>query len=266
MRKLLTLSCAVLSMAAGVEAAGAATYYYVSGPAIVSNTPAASDRQLLNIGRLDVDASGLPAGETLAGRTIAYSYWDNVYTGHDGIALGYVFALGTGSEGVSYSLTFDAQENISAWRFSSDWNIGGSTMDLFSISNSGDNYRAVQTDGLPFATQRARDELAARGYREGTAIYNALYCGSWAGSAGGCGEDGLASDSWGASFIAGDGVWVRDDLAGFAAQIEWVARAALADPARSYYDIEAVPVPLPLAMIIAGVAGLVLVRRGARVA
>lgn len=68
------------------------------------------------------------------------------------------------------------------------------------------------------------------------------------------------------SFMADGGVWIRDDLEAFAEMVRTNTEAALADPPRSYHDIQAVPLPAPLALLLGGVAALVLVRRPARTA
>lgn len=203
---MLAVSClAALGLSAALPAQSA-TYYYVSGPGLVSNAPAGPGRPLVNVGRLDIDTSGLPPGESLAGRTIVSIPSRDETSGHDGIGISYEFSLGTGSEGVLYQLRFDAQENLVWWNFDSDWNVTPTNLDLFNVITAGTSYERVNTYWPSFAHETAVRVLGDLGYREGTAAYAALYCGSWAGSAGGCDDLGNASEAWATSFLAEDGM------------------------------------------------------------
>lgn len=263
MIRLLGVSSVALLALGAIDRVEAATYYYVSGPGLVSNAPAGPERPLFNIGRLDIDTSGLPPGESLAGRTIVSIPSREETSGHDGIEISYDFSLGTGTEGVLYQLRFDAQENLVWWNFDSDWNVTPTNLDMFKVDTAGTSYDRVNTYWPSFAHETAVRVLGDLGYREGTATYAALFCGSWAGSAGGCGEFGEASEAWGKIFLADGGTWIKDDLAAYAALIQATTIAALANPPRSYHDIEAVPLPAPFALLLGGVGALALLRRRA---
>lgn len=137
-------------------------YYYVSGPALIANQERVEDRPLVNTGRLVVDTSGLAPGETLAGRTVGLTPSREESEGHEGIGISFDFSLGLGSEGVAYRLTFDENENISRWSFSSDWNHTFPEMGLFSVTNAGSIYQNIYSEWPPFENVTAERVLSDR--------------------------------------------------------------------------------------------------------
>jgi len=250
-----------LGLAAESRAA-TVSYYYAGGLAQVSNTPDPADRPAFNTGQLTIDRDLLAGGTSLANRTISYTPYDDDYD-PSAAAVSYAFALGTGTEEVSYSLTFDANENLSSWNFRSFFMITPSDWNDFAVNMQGDRYVSHYGD-TDFATWRANAYLTDLGLQPGTAKYDAQYCGGWAGAGQDCNEYGEAAPAWGAVLLAlGGGQWFRDDLAGFMDRVQANTLAALAAPPRSYHDISAVPLPAPLALIGAALGALLLLRRNA---
>lgn len=253
------VSC--LGLAAEARAA-TVTYHYAGGLAQVSNTPDPADRPAFNTGQLTIDRDLLSGGASLANRTISYTPYDDDYD-PSAAAVSYAFALGTGSEEVSYSLTFDADENLSSWNFRSFFMITPSDWRDFSVNMQGDRYSHHYGD-TDFASYRANAFLTDLGLQPGAAKYDAQYCGGWADAGQDCNEYGEAAPAWGAALLAlGAGQWFKDDLLGFMDQVQANTLAALATPPRSYHDISAVPLPAPFALIGAALGALLVLRRDA---
>ncbi len=248
-------------MVTGAEAA-TVTYQYLGGLGRVSNVASPADRVPFNTGVLTVNRDALAGGESLANRTISYTPYEDD-PDPSAWAVAFDFALGTGSEDVAYSLSFDADENLTSWWFGSSFMVTPSDWEHFSIGSRGDAYYRLDRDGNA-ADRIARDFLGGLGMHEGTPEYSFNYCGGWAGPEFGCGDLGEASEAWAATFIAlGAGEWFRDDPFGFDEAAKRARHAALVDPARSYHDLSpsAVPLPAPFVLLIGGIAGLALVRR-----
>ena len=260
MRYARTAAMAVL-LAVGATGLQAETlhYYYVSGPAFVSNFEDPAERILLNAGHLKVDRSLLQGSSSLANRTIT-RYLDEIYdpdADQSHAAIGFEFSQAWPDE---FWLVFDENEQIVDWSFTNfviggvDWTVN------WNSSRWGDALYDIGVYHDP-ARSVAEWTLSNLGYREGTKAYEDLFCGSWAGiDEANCREWGEAPIAWSAHYMATPGTWQTDPIA-WALQIEAVTKLAMANPPISRYDIQPVPLPAPLALLLAGIGGLAMVRR-----
>src|SRR5690606_1499387 len=109
------------------------------------------------------------------------------------------FALGMGSEEVSFDLTFDAEENLASWHFSSFFMITSPGWDDFRVSSLGDfgdSYYRLDGSGNT-AYWNALDVLGGLGISEGSAEFQFHQCGGWAGPGFSCPEwDDEPSHAW----------------------------------------------------------------------
>lgn len=257
---------------AGTAQPATVTFQYVGAAARVSNTADPATRPGFNTGVLTIDRTRLAGDGSLANRTISYTPYAEDYD-PSAEAVHFDFALGTGSEQVSYTLGFDADENLVSWHFKTFFELTPTDWRQFTVSRMGEFYHDL--DGIDSTAYRtAETVLAGLGLEEGSSEYRDQYCGAWAGPGFDCAEWGGPSAAWSAVFIALEGgSWFRDDPDAYAAQLELTRLAALASPPRSYHDLRpsdtpsAVPVPAPLLLMGSALAGLALMRRrGSRTA
>ena len=229
---------------AGMAAAATMTYYYVGAPARVSNVWNPEARPVINTGQVTIDRSKLPAGFELADATISYTpYGDDPPEFFD--AVQWDFALGKGSEEASFRLQFDAASEVADWRFDSAVNHTFTEMTLFEVGRLGEKYYTTSED--PNASNWISDYLKGLGYAEGTAEYQSLFCGSWAGPDQHCDDLGQAAPAWNQVFRTDTGgQWFKDDPLAFARQVAINTGLAALDPPRSYFDIPPAPTPVPL--------------------
>lgn len=247
--------CAAVLLCAFATAPSAETlhYYYVSGPVRISNEVDPADRMLVHTGHVAIDLDSLSGGPSLANRTFSY---DPISGEGEGPDLYFNFSH---AQVEQYYLRFDEHGTVANWSFSnymvpSSINIGTS------ISNQRDLTFHVWAGYNP-QPYIAYDVLTSKGYREGTPAYEAQLCGAWAGLT--CAEVDEYADEWAFVYEAAGGMWFTDPIA-FALQIEAVTRQGLANPPLSYHDIQPVPLPAPLALLLGGIAGLALLRRPGR--
>ncbi len=255
---------AASAMPSGKAAAGTATYYYVGAPALVSNVRNPEERPVINTGTVTIDRSKLPAGFDLANATISYTpYADDPPEFFE--AVKWDFALGMGSEEASFRLRFDAASEITDWGFDSAVNHTFTEMTLFDIGRLGEKYYNTYEDYN--AANWMSAYLKGLGYAEGTADYQSLYCGSWAGPDQHCDDLGQAAPAWNQVFRTDSGgQWFKDDPTAFARQVEINTGLAALNPPKSYFDIPPAPtpVPLPAPLALIGVAMLGLRRLGGK--
>ncbi len=248
----------------GAAQAATVTFQYVGATARVSNVADPEARPGFNTGVLTIDRSRLAGDGSLANRTISYTPYSDDYD-PSAEAVSFDFALGTGSEEVSYALGFDAEENLVSWSFRTFFELTPSHWQQFSVSRMGEFY--YDYDAIDSTAHRTAESfLAGLGLEEGSPDYREQYCGGWAGPGFDCAEWGGPSAAWSAVFIALDGgSWFRDDPDGYAAQLGLARLAALASPPSSYHDLRetpsTIPVPAPLLLMGSALAGLALMRR-----
>lgn len=259
LRSVLAFVCLWL---AGAVQAATVTYQYLGATARISNTVDPADRAGFNTGVLSIDRSRLTGDGSLANRTIRYRPYDEDYDA-SAEAVSFDFALGTGSEEVAYTLTFDADENLASWRFDSFFELTPTDWHQFSLSRMGEFYHYFDAiDSTAYRT--AETFLASLGLAEGSPEYRDQYCGAWAGPGFDCAEWGGPSEAWSAEYIALEGgIWFREDPDGYAAALSNAHLAALANPPASYHDLRPSPVPLPAPFLLLGsaLAGMAMLRR-----
>ncbi|MCB1353728.1 MAG: hypothetical protein KDK03_13425 [Rhodobacteraceae bacterium] len=262
----------LLTGGASVASAVTVDYYYVGGPAFLSNAP---DQPLFNTGHLRIDTDRLAPGTALENLEVRFQAGPDAgpdSTLNAEAVVEYDFALGTGETDLParYSLSFDADGALTAWNFQADYAISTSVFELFEVGGGRDLYYFEDASG--FRDDAIREAvLAASGYAPGSDAYEGLACGSWASGDGTCYREGSSGSPgiWQTILRSeGGGTWIRDDAGRYAALVAERTAAGLAQPPGSFrtYDpadyVAAIPLPAPLALLAGGIGALALVGAG----
>jgi hypothetical protein len=246
-----------------IQAIGATMNYYFAGaPFVIANHPGGSG-PLMRTGSLTIDLAALPGGSPAGQRVASQLDFGGFDEEHGWYPLettpGFVSATmdrersSPAGHSLRTEVAFDDAGRIAAWSIEHEGH------DAYCFANclrvSGDARTGQGQDArfgmygendFFYTEEERRAFLTGLGYREGTPAYRAYF------------ED---EDLWYYETLAADqGQWF-DNLFDFSRQVEANTALALANPARSIYQIAPIPLPAPLMLVLAGIAALAGVSR-----
>jgi hypothetical protein len=244
-----------LAVFASDAPASTLTYYYVGAPYTVSNVPVAP---LMTTGSLTIDATQLRGGSPAGHRVLNYIEGFNVFEQirtPEFISV----TMNEATSGLGVDVRFDLDGRIDTWNVyhlpydaycfancylgEGDATLGGGYDGFRGLWYTGDHW---STSGFMIDPNVRHTFLSGLGYTDTMAQYWDYF------------DDELL---WSWVFYSPEpGQWF-DNLNDFARQIEINTQVALANPARSIYDIAPIPLPTPVAMLLAGVGALLVAGR-----